>query len=129
MNQQRPIKFSLKLFLLDVFFGGQEYKTKNAEKKTPFPLIQVALFIIATALILAIIFSVIHITEISSEIASLKKQIISLTNKQTSLANDLDHRYSFAEIIEAVKELGFSEDGGKVVYIEPQVNTDINPAE
>jgi cell division protein FtsL len=129
MNQQKPAKFSLKLFLLDVFSGGQGYRTKNAEKKTPFPLVQVALFIIATALILSIIFSVIHISEISSEIASLKKQIISLTNKQSSLENDLDHRYSFAEIIEAVKELGFAEDGGKIVYIEPKTNTDTNSEE
>ena len=129
MNQQKPAKFSLKLFLLDVFSGGQGYKTKNAEKKTPFPFIQVALFIIATALILAIIFSVIHVSEISSEIASLKKQIISLTNNQSSLENDLDHRYSFAEIIEAVKELGFSEDGGKIIYIEPQVNNATKSAE
>ena len=129
MNQQKPAKFSLKLFLLDVFSGGHGYRTKNAEKKTPFPLVQVALFIIATALILSIIFSVIHISEISSEIASLKKQIISLTNKQSSLENDLDHRYSFAEIIEAVKELGFAEDGGKIVYIEPKTNTDTNSEE
>ncbi len=129
MNQQNQSKFSLRAFLLDVFFGGREYKTKNAKRKTPFPFIQVALFIIATALILAIIFSVIHISEISSEIASLKKQIISLTNKEASLENDLDHRYSFAEIIEAVKELGFSEDGGKIVYIEPKTTGDVNSAE
>jgi hypothetical protein len=129
MNQNNPKKFSLKLFLLDVFFGGREYKTKNAEKKAPFPLIPMALFLISTALILTTIFSVIHISEISSEIASLKKQTISLEDKQASLENDLEHRYSFAEIIEAVKALGFSQDGGKIVYIEPQTDKDINPTE
>ena len=34
-----------------------------------------------------------------------------------------------AEIIEAVKELGFAEDGGKIVYIEPKPNTDTNSEE
>ena len=129
MNQHNPEKFSLKMFLLDVFFGGREYKTKNAEKKTPFPLGPMALFVISTALILTTIFSLIHISELSSEIASLKKQTISLEAKQASLENDLEHRYSFAEIIEAVKSLGFSPDGGKIVYIEPQADQNANPTE
>lgn len=129
MKQQSSNKFSLKLFLLDVFFGGREYKTKNAERKTPFPFIPVALFIIATALILVTIFSLIHISELSSEIASLKKQTISLASKEESLENELDHRYSFAEILEAVKALDFVEGGGKIVYIEPKVNAGTNSAE
>lgn len=129
MNQYNPEKFSLKIFLLDVFFGGREYKTKNAEKRTPFPFIPVALFIIATALILTTIFSVIQISELSSEIATLKKQTVSLASKEESLKNDLDHRFSYAEIREAVIALGFSEDGGKVVYIEPKSNEDTNPTE
>lgn len=129
MKQQSSNKFSLRLFLLDVFFGGREYKTKNAERKTPFPFIPVTLFIIATALILVTIFSIIHISELSSEIASLKKQTISLSSKEESLKNELDHRYSFAEILEAVKALDFVEGGGKTVYIEPKVDTDTNSAE
>ena len=117
------------MFLLDIFFGGKEYKTKNAEKKTPFPLIPVALFIISTALILVTIFSIIHISELSSEIAALKKQTVSLATKEESLKNELDHRYSFAEIIEAVKALGFSEDGGKIIYIEPKTKKDADSTE
>ena len=119
MKHTNKKKNSLRTLLLDVFFGGREYKTKNAEKKAPFPFFTVSLFIISTALILVTIFSVIHISELSSEIASLKKQTVSLISKEESLKNELDHRYSFAEIIEAAKELGFSEDGGKIVYIEP----------
>jgi hypothetical protein len=41
----------------------------------------------------------------------------------------LDHRYSFKDIIEAVEELGFAQDGGKIVYIEPKTNTDTNSEE
>ena len=128
-KQPSSTKFSLKLFLLDVFFGGKEYQTKNAEKKTPFPFIPVALFIVSTALVLVTIFSVIHISELSSEIASLKKQTFTLAAKEESLENELDHRYSFQEILEAVKALGFSADGGKIVYIEPQKPADVNPTE
>ncbi len=130
-NPRQPTskKFSLKLFLADVFFGGKGYQTKNAEKKSPFPFIPVATFIIATVLILFTIFSVIRISEISSEIASLKKQTISLAAKEESLEDDLDHRYSFQEILEAVKALGFSQDGGKIIYIEPQSNADANSTE
>ena len=129
MKHTNKKKNSLRTLLLDVFFGGREYKTKNAEKKAPFPFFTVSLFIISTALILVTIFSVIHISELSSEIASLKKQTVSLISKEESLKNELDHRYSFAEIIEAAKELGFSEDGGKIVYIEPETKKEANSEE
>lgn len=113
------MKQKLQLFLLDIFFGGREYKTKTAVKKTPFPFITVFLALVSTVLILCTIFSVIHISELSAEIASLKKQSVSLEAKKDSLENELDHRYSFAEIIDTAKELGFSAEGGKVIYIEP----------
>jgi hypothetical protein len=128
-KQPNSNKFSLKLFLSDVFFGGKGYKTQNAEQKAPFPLVPVALFIISTALIMTIIFSVIHISELSSEISSLKKKTISLAAKEESLKNELDHRYSYEEILEAVKVLGFSPEGGKIVYIEPNAERDVNPTE
>ncbi len=89
----------------------------------------VALFIIATVLILVTIFSIIHISELSSEIASLKKKTVTLAAKEESLENELDHRYSFQEILEAVKALGFSENGGKIVYIEPNKPSDANSTE
>ena len=113
------MKQKLQIFFLDIFFGGREYKTKNDTKKTPFPFITFFLSLVSTLLILCTIFSLIHISELSAEIASLKKQSISLSAKKDSLENDLDHRYSFAEIIESAKELGFSAEGGKVIYVEP----------
>ena len=129
MNQYNPEKFSLKVFLLDIFFGGKEYKTKKSEKSSPFPLIPVTMFIASTALILVTIFSVIHISELSSEIASLKKQIVSLESKQESLQNDIDHRFPYAQIIEEVEPLGFSKDAGTIIYIEPESNSDANSME
>ena len=112
------MKQKLQIFILDIFFGGREYKTKAEAKKTPFPFITVFLALISTILILCTIFSLIRISELSSEIAALKRQTISLVAKKDSLENELDHRYSFAEIIESAKELGFSEDGGRVIYVE-----------
>ena len=112
------MKQKLQIFILDIFFGGREYKTKAAARKTPFPFITVFLALVSTVLILCTIFSLIHISELSAEIASLKKQTVSLVAKKASLENELDHRYSFAEIIESAKELGFSEGGGRVVYID-----------
>lgn len=112
------MKQKLQIFILDIFFGGREYKTKADTKKTPFPFITVFLALVSTVLILCTIFSLIRISELSSEIASLKKQTVALVAKKDSLENELDHRYSYAEIIEAAKELGFSEDGGRVIYVE-----------
>lgn len=112
------MKQKLQIFILDIFFGGREYKTKADTKKTPFPFITVFLALISTVLILCTIFSLIRISELSSEIASLKKQTVALVAKKDSLENELDHRYSYAEIIESAKELGFSEDGGRVIYVE-----------
>lgn len=118
------MKQKLQIFLLDIFFGGKEYKTKTDTKKTPFPFITVFLALVSTVLILCTIFSLIHISELSAEIAAFKKQTVSLTAKKESLENELDHRYSFAEIIEAAKELGFSADGGKIVYVDPDHEED-----
>ncbi len=108
----------IRLFILDIFHGGQEYRTTSEQKKAPLPLKAIGLFFCATALVIITIFSVIRITDISAEIASLKRQTVTLSAKKMSLENELDHRYSFAEIIEAAEALGFAENGGRVVYIE-----------
>ncbi|MBQ3490308.1 MAG: hypothetical protein IJA86_06940 [Clostridia bacterium] len=112
------MKQKLKIFFLDIFFGGREYKTKAITGKTPFPFITVLLTAVSTVLILCTIFSLIRISELSSEITSMKKQTVSLSAKKASLENELDHRYSYNEIIDSVKELGFSPDGGRIVYID-----------
>lgn len=118
MKKPNINKEKIRIFILDIFHGGQEYQTTADYKKTPFPLKAVALFACATVLVLTLIFSIIKITDISAEIASLRRQTVSLAAKKLSLENELDHRYSFAEIIEQAEALGFAENGGRVVYIE-----------
>ena len=114
---------AVKFFILDIFYGGREYKTTQEpeHQKTPFPLKTVALTVCITVLILSLIFPLIKISEISSEIASLRRKTVDLSVKKASLANELDHRYSFAEIIETAKELGYAENVGKIVYIDTTV--------
>jgi hypothetical protein len=120
MKKPNIDKAAVKFFILDIFYGGREYKTTQEpeHQKTPFPLKTVALTVCVTVLILSMIFPLIKISDISAEIASLRRQSIDLAVKKDSLANELDHRYSFAEIIETAKELGYAENVGKVVYIE-----------
>ena len=119
----------LRTFFLDIFFGGREYKTTNDKAKTPFPLVTVALSALTTVLVLALIFSLIKVSDLSAEIASLKRQTVSLSAKENSLKNELDHRYSFAEIIETAKELGYSENGGRIIYIESENEKDSSDEE
>ena len=113
------MKQKLQIFFLDIFFGGREYKTQAATKRKPFPFITLFLALVSTVLILCTIFSLIRISELSAEIASLKKQEISLADKVVSLENQLDHRYSIPEIRAfAIDTLGFSESGGKIIYVD-----------
>ena len=129
MKKPNIDKEKIQLFILDIFHGGQEYKTSTEQKKTPFPVKTVLFSACATILILTLIFSVIKISDLSAEIASLKRQTISLSAKKLSLENELDHRYSFAEIIESAEALGFAENGGRVVYIETTDAEDTQKAE
>lgn len=128
MKKKKNDSKKIKTFILDIFFGGREYKTTSEKRKTPFPFTTVALAVVSTALVLSLIFSLIEISELSAEIASMKRQTVSLEIKKASLENELDHRYSFAEIIETAKALGYSADGGRVVYIETDGGED-NPEE
>lgn len=118
MKKPKIDRGKLRLFILDIFHGGQQYKTTEDSEKPPFPVKTVLLSALTTVLMLTLIFSLIKISDLSAEIASLKRQTVSLSAKKDSLENELDHRYSFAEIIESAEALGFAEDGGRVIYIE-----------
>ncbi len=120
MKKPNIDKNAVKFFFLDILYGGREYQTTQQpdHQRTPFPLKTVAITVCATALILSMIFPLIRISDISAEIASLRRQTVDLSVKKASLFNELDHRYSFAEIIETAKELGYEENVGRVVYID-----------
>ena len=101
----------------DVFVGGDGYKTVRGER-TPFPFATIGISIVATALFLIIIFSLGRISELSTEIASMKKEMVTLSEKENKLRGDLNHKYTFREIGSAAEELGLAEDGGNLVILE-----------
>lgn len=118
MKKSKIDREKIRVFILDIFFGGKQYKTTSKTEKTPFPFKTVCIAAVMTALVLTLIFSLIEVSEVSSEIASLRRKTVSLATKQASLENELDHRYSIAEIIDTATALGYSEDGGRIIYIE-----------
>ena len=70
MKKKKNDSKKIKTFILDIFFGGREYKTTSEKRKTPCPFTTVALAVVSTALVLSLIFSLIEISELSAEIAS-----------------------------------------------------------
>ena len=100
----------------DIFIGGKEYKTVKGEK-TPFPLMTVLCAVVATILFLILVFSLIKVSEISSEIAAMKKEMITLAAKE----DKLDHRYSFQEIENTAAALGLSEKNGQKIILEKEL--------
>ena len=105
------------ILLRDIFFGGKGYKTVTGEK-TPFPLAVILTSVIVTGLTLAMVFSFIKISEVSASIASMKKEMVTLTAKESKLKGELNHRYSFEEIDNTARELGLSDDAVQTVILE-----------
>ena len=114
------------LLFRDIFIGGKEYKTVKG-KKTPFPIMTVLCAAATTVLFLILVFSLIKVSEISSEIASMKKEMITLAAKEDKLRGELDHRYSFQEIENTAAALGLSAGNGQKIILEKEL-TDSDPA-
>ena len=67
---------------------------------------------------LALIFSFIEISALSSDIGDLKKEAVALSSREGKLHDDLNHKYPHAELMEAIEALGFSANGGQIVILE-----------
>lgn len=105
----------------DVFIGGKGYQTVKGEK-TPFPIFTVFCTIAITVLFLILVFSFIKVSEISSEIASMKKEMITLSAKKDKLQGELDHQYSFREIENTAAALGLSKENGQKILLENEAS-------
>lgn len=114
------------LLFRDIFIGGKEYKTVTGEK-TPFPIMTVLCAAATTVLFLILVFSLIKVSEISSEIASMKKEMITLAAKEDKLRGELNHRYSFQEIENTAAALGLSAGNGQKIILEKEL-TNSDPA-
>ncbi len=104
-------------FVRDAFFGGNEYETVKTEEKTPFPFAVVGGVIITTALFLMLVFSLIKASELSTDIASMKKELVSVSAKADNLEGEFSRKYPFTEIQQYAEENGFVANGGREVIL------------
>ena len=102
--------------LYNVFFGGKGYETEY-EDGTPFPVAAIFSAIVTTVLVLALVFSFIEISELSSDIADMKKEEVLLGTREGKLRDDLNHKYPHADLMDAIEEMGFSKDNGQTVVV------------
>lgn len=117
-------------FVRDALFGGNEYETIKGQS-VPFPFATIAGVAITTVLFLALVFSLIKTSELSTDIASMKKQLISLEAKADNLQGEFSKKYPFTEIQQYAEENGFTSDGGRTILLpnEEEEKTEEQPAE
>lgn len=100
----------------DIFFGGSEYETVKVAA-SPLPIAAIVGVITTTMLFLALIFSLIQASELSTEIATVKKELVSVSAKADTLDGEFSRRYPFSEIQAYAEEHGLSADGGRVIIL------------
>lgn len=110
---------SLAKLLRDIFTGGKGYRTVKGEK-TPFPTAVVVCSFAATILFLALVFAFIKVSNISAEIAGMKKELITLSSEKDTLQGELDRKYSFEEIENTARDLGLSKNNGQTVILDEE---------
>ena len=120
-KNKRNIKKIIREFIYNLFLGGKEYETR-LEKASPLPLKAIVGTLVSTVLVLALVFSFIEISELSSDIGDLKKEAVSLTTREGKLRDDLNHKYPHAELIAAIEEMGFSADGGQTITLPEETD-------
>lgn len=121
-KKKRNAKKFIRQFIYDLFLGGKEYETE-LKKASPLPLKAIVGTIVSTVLVLALVFSFIEISELSSDIGDLKKEAVSLTTREGKLRDDLNHKYPHAELIAAIEEMGFSANGGQTVVLPEETES------
>ena len=100
----------------DAFFGGNEYRTVKGER-SPFPIAVIVGVVTTTILFLMLMFSLIRMSELSSSIANMRKELVSVAAKADTLEGEFNRRYPYTEIIAYAEEHGLSADGGRVVIL------------
>ena len=106
----------------DAFFGGNEYKTVKGER-SPFPVAVIAGVATTTLLFLMLMFSLIRMSELSASITNMRKELVSVSAKADTLEGEFNRRYPYTEIIAYAEEHGLSANGGRVVILPDEENT------
>lgn len=111
----------------DVFFGGNEYRTVKGER-SPFPIPVIAGVIVTTLLFLMLMFSLIRMSELSTSISKMRKELVSVSAKAEMLEGEFNRRYPYTEIIDYAEKHGLSADGGRVVILPDEEEADTDKA-
>ena len=89
----------------DVFLGGNEYRTVKGER-SPFPISVIAGVIVTTLLFLMLMFSLIRMSELSTSISKMRKELVSVSAKAETLEGEFNRKYPYTEIIAYAEEHG-----------------------
>lgn len=126
-NHRSPSKKSVISSLSDMCGGGGDrYSTVRAKGRTPFPLALIIGMIVATVLFMFIIFSFVQVSELSSEISSMKGDIKSLSAEAKTLEGRLDYKYTKSEIESTASSLGLDSSRRTTVYFEGEASEDVS---
>ena len=127
-NQENKRKENFLAELIrEVFFGGNEYRTVKGER-SPFPIPVIAGVIVTTLLFLMLMFSLIRMSELSTSISKMRKELVSVSAKAEMLEGEFNRRYPYTEIIAYAEEHGLSADGGRVVILPDEEEADTDKA-
>ena len=121
-KQKKPSENLIVGLFRDAFLGGNEYQTVKGER-SPFPFAVIAGVIVTTLLFLMLMFSLIRMSELSTSIANMRKELVTVTAKADTLEGEFSRRYPYAEIEAYAEEHGLSADGGRVVILPDEEET------
>lgn len=113
---KRKKQSAIASLIRDIFTGGKGYRTVKGDH-TPFPTAVVISAIAVTVLFLFMVFALIKVSRLSAEIASMKKELVTLASEEDTLRGEINRRYSFEEIENTAGTLGLSKDGGQKITL------------
>lgn len=100
----------------EIFLGGDEYRTVKG-RKTPFPAAMIFRAALITVLLLILTFTLIRISEVGAELAAMRKEAVTLADKEDKLRDELDRKYPYADREAAASDMGYAKDNGKAVVL------------
>lgn len=115
-KQKKPSENLIVGLFRDAFLGGNEYQTVKGER-SPFPFAVIAGVVVTTLLFLMLMFSLIRMSELSSSIANMRKDLVTVSAKADNLEGEFSRRYPYTEIVAYAEEHGLSADGGRIVIL------------
>ena len=76
-----------------------------------------------------LMFSLIRMSELSTSISKMRKELVSVSAKAATLEGEFNRKYPYTEIIAYAEEHGLSADGGRVVILPDEEEADADTTE